>query len=149
MAAHEHTGIHPSRFLVAALVAVPLLGAAAAATAQPLRRNLSSYLLPTMKRASTKNMRIGSPCNVGVNCGAPTATSKCGVLAVGRVTTVEGGQVVAAQTFLRKPGAQGWQLFRNDDSPLDNLTLVGPPPHPQPVRPPLLPGTCDPGVNPH
>jgi hypothetical protein len=37
-----------------------------------------------MKRASLKNMRIGSPCNVGVNCGAPTATSKCGVLALGR-----------------------------------------------------------------
>jgi len=148
MAAHEHTGIHPSRFLVAALVAVALLGAASDASAQALRRNLSSYLLLTMKRASLKNMRIGSPCNVGVNCGAPTATSKCGVLAVGRVTTVEGGQVVAAQTFLRKPGAQVWQLFRNDDSPLDNVTLVGPPPNPQPFDPPIIPGTCDADCNP-
>ena len=39
------------------------------AGAQELRRNLSSYLLLTMKRASLKNLRIGSPCNVGVNCG--------------------------------------------------------------------------------
>src|SRR5262252_1564181 len=106
MAANENTGIHPSRFLAAALVAVALLAAAPDAGAQALRRNLSSYLLLTMKHASLKNMRIGSPCNVGVNCGSPTPTSKCGVLALGRVTTVEGGQVVAAQTFLRKPGAQ-------------------------------------------
>src|SRR5262249_391189 len=118
MAAHEHPGIHPSRFLVAAPAAAALLGAASAAGAQALRRNLSSYLLLTMKRASLKNMRIGSPCNVGVNCGAPTATSKCGVLAVGRVTTVEGGQVVAAQTFLRKARAQGWQLFRHSAPPV-------------------------------
>jgi hypothetical protein len=148
MAANANTGIHPSRFLAAALVAVALLAAAPDAGAQALRRDLSSYLLLTMKRASLKNMRIGSPCNVGVNCGSPTATSKCGVLALGRVTTVEGGQVVAAQTFLRKPGAQVWQLFRNDDSPLDNVTLVGPPPNPQPFDPPIIPGTCDADCNP-
>ena len=148
MAAHDNAGIHPSRLLGAALVAVALLGATHEASAQALRRNLSSYLLLTMKHASLKNMRIGSPCNVGVNCGSPTATSKCGVLALGRVTTVEGGQVVAAQTFLRKPGAQVWQLFRNDDSPLDNVTLVGPPPNPQPFDPPIIPGTCDADCNP-
>jgi hypothetical protein len=51
-AAQEHTDIHPSRFLAAALVAVALLGAAPDASAQALRRNLSSYLLLTMKRAS-------------------------------------------------------------------------------------------------
>jgi hypothetical protein len=55
---------------------------------------------------------------------------------------------VAAQTFLRKPGAQVWQLFRNDDSPLDNVTLVGPPPNPQPFDPPIIPGTCAADCNP-
>src|SRR5215475_9182698 len=103
MVANANTGIHPSRFLAAVLVAVALLAAAADAGAQPLRRDLSSYLLLTMKRASLKNMRIGSPCNVGVNCGSPTPKSKCGVLALGRVTPVDGGQIVADQTFLRKP----------------------------------------------
>lgn len=140
--------MHPSRFVGAALVAVVLVGVAADSRAQDLRRNLSSYLLLTMKRAALKNMRIGSPCNVGVNCGSPIAKSKCGVLALGRVTAVEGSQIVGDQTFLRKPGAQVWQLFRNDDSPLDNLTLVGPPPNPQPFAPPIIPGTCDADCNP-
>ena len=56
--------------------------------------------------------------------------------------------MVAAQTFLRKPGAQVWQLFRNDDSSLDNVTLVGPPPNPQPFDAPIIPGTCDADCNP-
>src|SRR5262245_16454842 len=130
--------------VVAALVAC----LACDAGAQELRRNLSSYLILTMKRASLKNMRIGSPCNVGVNCGSPTPTSKCGVLALGRVTAIEGGQVVAGQTYLRKPGAQLWQLFRNNSSSLDNVTLLGPPPNPQSFDAPVIPGTCDDECNP-
>src|SRR5262249_7817175 len=147
MTRKETAGMHVVRFVGAVLVAVQL-AAAADVGAQPLRRDLSSYLLLTMKRASLKNMRIGSPCNVGVNCGSPTPKSKCGVLALGRVTAVDGGQIVADQTFLRKPGAQVWQLFRNDDSPLDNVTLVGPPPNPQAFDPPVIPGTCDDDCNP-
>jgi hypothetical protein len=137
-----------ARIIAGALVAAAVAGVAHEAVAQELRRNLSSYLLLTMKRASLKNMRIGSPCNVGVNCGSPRARSKCGVLALGRVTAVDGGQVVADQTYIRKPGAQLWQLFRNDDSPLDNVTLLGPPPNPQPFDAPIIPGTCDADCNP-
>src|SRR5262245_35899932 len=106
-----------TRMLAGAVVAVLVAGVAFDASAQELRRNLSSYLLLTMRRASLKNLRIGSPCNVGVNCGAPTEKSKCGVLSLGRVTAVDGGQAVGAQTNIRKPGAQLWQLFRNNDSP--------------------------------
>ncbi len=139
---------HIARRSAAGLLATAVLVAASAADAQPLRRNVSSYLLLTMKKASLKNMRIGSPCNVGVNCGSPTPKSKCGVMALGRVTAIDGGQVVAHQTYLRKGGAQVWQLFRNDDSPLDNVTLVGPPPNPQPFDAPIIPGTCDDECNP-
>lgn len=131
------------------LVAALLVAAVPDAGAQALRRDLSSYLLLTMKRGALKNMRIGSPCNVGVNCGSPTPKSKCGVLALGRVTAVDGGQLVAAQTYLRKPGAQLWQLFRNDDSSLDNVTLLAPPPNPQTFEAPVIPGTCDADCNPN
>jgi hypothetical protein len=71
------------------------------------------------------------------------------VLALGRVTAVDGGQVVASQTFLRKPGAQLWQLFRNNDSSLENVTLLAPPPNPQPFDGPVIPGTCDDACNPN
>jgi hypothetical protein len=135
--------------LAGAVVAVLVVGSAFDVDAQELRRNLSSYLLLTMKRASLKNLRIGSPCNVGVNCGAPTEKSKCGVLSLGRVTAVDGGQAVGAQTNIRKPGAQLWQLFRNNDSPLDNVVLLGPPPNPQPFDAPVIPGTCDDACNPN
>jgi hypothetical protein len=148
MTRKENTGMHAWRSIGAALAALVLVVPGGDAGAQPLRRNLSSYFLLTMKRATLKNLRVGSPCNVGVNCGSPTPKSKCGVLALGRVTAVDGGQVVAHQTFLRKPGAQVWQLFRNDDSPLDNVTLVGPPPNPQTFDAPVIPGTCDDDCNP-
>src|SRR5262245_11187369 len=127
----------------ALVVTVAILGAAPSAWAQALRRDLSSYLLLTMRRASIKNLRIGSPCNVGVDCGSPTPTSRCGVLALGNVTGVDGGQVAGDQTFLRRPGSKIWQLFRNNDSPLDNVQLVAPPPNPQAFTPPIIPGTCD------
>src|SRR5262245_4676065 len=133
----------------ALLAAVCLASLARDADAQALRRELSSYLLLTMKRASLKNMRIGSPCNVGVNCVSPAENSKCGVLALGRVTAVDGGQVVASQTFLRKPGAELWQLFRNNDSSLENVTLLAPQPNPQPFDGPVIPGTCDAAGNPN
>jgi len=135
----------PSRKSVVTALAVStaLLAVVPGAWAQALRRDLSSYLLLTMKRASVKNLRIGSPCNVGVNCGSPTPKSKCGVLALGNVTGVDGGQVVGDQVFLRRPGSKVWQLFRNNDSPLDNVQLVAPAPNPQPFAPPVVPGTCD------
>jgi hypothetical protein len=135
--------------MVATAVTLALLAAAPEASAQALRRDLSSYLFLTMKRGSLKNMRIGSPCNVGVNCGSPSPVSKCGVLALGRVTAIDGGQVVAAQTYLRKPGAQLWQLFRNDSSSLANVTLLAPPPNPQTFAAPVIPGTCDAACNPN
>jgi hypothetical protein len=148
MSRTEKTRKTGAGILAGALIATVVAGGARDATAQELRRNLSSYLLLTMKRAALKNMRIGSPCNVGVNCGSPTAKSKCGVLSLGRVTAVDGGQAVAARTHIRKPGAQLWQLFRNDDSPLDNVVLLGPPPNPQPFDAPIIPGTCDADCNP-
>src|SRR5262249_1374341 len=145
---NANTGIHPSRFLAAVLVAVALLAAASDAGAQALRRNLSSYLLLTMKRASLKNMRIGSPCNVGVNCGSPTPTPHSPLLPLGRVPTAAGGRVGPPPTFPRRPGGQVWPPFRNDAPPPDNVTLVGPPPNPQPFDPPIIPGTCDADCNP-
>ena len=129
-------------------VGIALLAAVPTASAQPLHRDLSSYLLLTMRRASVKNLRVGSPCNVGVDCGSPTPKSKCGVLALGNVTGVDGGQVVGDQVFLRRPGSKLWQLFRNNDSPLDNVQLVAPAPNPQPFDPPVIPGTCDDACNP-
>ncbi len=151
--ARKESGVRPSGTTVvnagtALVVGIALLAAAPGASAQPLRRDLSSYLLLTMRRASVKNLRVGSPCNVGVDCGSPTPKSKCGVLALGNVTGVDGGQVVADQVFLRRSGSKLWQLFRNNDSPLDNVQLVAPAPNPQPFDPPVVPGTCDDACNP-
>src|SRR4030095_11624869 len=126
-----------TRMLAGAVVAVLVAGSAFDVGAQELRRHLSSYLLLTMKRAALKTLRIGIPCNVGVNCGAPTEKSKCGVLSLGRVTAVDGGQAVGAQTNIRKPGEKVWQLFRHNDSPPHNVVLLGPPPNPAPFVAPL------------
>jgi hypothetical protein len=113
-------------------------------TDRALRRTLDAYFILAMQRAALKNLSLGTACNIGVNCGAKNANrNECGVLSTGSLTMVDYSQVAGDQSFYRKAGGRVWQSFRNNDSPLDNVQLVAPPPNPETFEPPILPGTCD------
>jgi hypothetical protein len=116
------------------------------AEAQPLRRTLPSYFLFAQRKASLKNLSLDTPCNVGVNCASPNPNSSCGVMALGAVTFVSGSQTASDKAFFRKPGAVVSQLFRNDSSPLANVTVTAPPV--ETFATPIIPGSCDPGCQP-
>lgn len=133
---------------VAALVlgAVGVLAAAGPAGAQPLRRDLSSYFVLAQKSASLKNLDLGSACNVGVNCGSPDPNASCGSLSLDDVLFADGSQTVSDKAFFHKPGAKIFQLFRNDNSSLANVTVNAPPP--MPFATPIIPGTCGAGCAP-
>jgi hypothetical protein len=107
-----------------------------------LRRTLDAYFILANRHASLKNLQLGTPCNVGVNCGAQATLPSCGVLRTAGITMVDGSQLVGDQTFFSKP-SRVWQSFRNNNSPLDNVQLAAPPPNPQPFDAPVIPGTCD------
>jgi len=122
--------------------------AAAPAVAQPLKRDLASYFLFAQRFARLKNISIDTPCNVGVNCAAPNASSTCGELVFDAATFVDGSQTVGDRTFCTEPGAVVSQLFRNTGGACDTITLLHPPI--QAFDPtPIIPGTCDPGCIPN
>jgi len=108
-----------------------------------LRRGLDDYFLLAMRFASVKNLSLSSACNVGVNCGTAQQRSACGFLGTAGVTMPDYSQLVGHQTVFRGSGNRVWQSFRNNNSPLDNVQLLGPLPNPQPFTTPLIPNTCD------
>jgi hypothetical protein len=114
-----------------------------------LRRDLDAYFVLAMRRAALKNLNLGSVCNIGVNCATGNSRSECGVLSTAGVTMVDYSQIAGDQTFFRKGGARIWRSFRNNDSPLQNVQLVGPAPNPDGFTPPIIPGTCDANCNPN
>lgn len=111
-----------------------------AAMAQTLRRDLASYFVLAQRKASLKNMRLDSACNVGVNCGAITTSGSCGNLTMNDVNFAPGSQVAGDRTFFRKNGAIIWDLFRNGGGPLGNVQILGS--GPTPFATPIIPGTC-------
>jgi hypothetical protein len=106
-----------------------------------LRRDVPSYFVLAQRSLRMKDVQLDSPCNVGVNCGAPAPASSCGVMAMEDATFGTGSQVVGDQVFFRKAGARLWQLFRNGGGSLAGVELEAPPE--MPFAPPIVPGTCD------
>lgn len=127
---------------IATLVAAAgLFGLAAPAKADlNLNRNLSSYFIMAMTKASLKNMKLDSACNIGVNCGASSNSGQCGNLFMNDVLFAQGSQVAGDRTFFRKNGAIIWDLFRNGGGPLDNVQILGD--GPTPFTTPILANTC-------
>jgi hypothetical protein len=121
---------------------------AAPVAAQPLKRDLASYFLFAQRFARLKNISIDTPCNVGVNCAAPNASSECGELLFDAATFVDGSQTVGDRTFCTEPGAVVSQLFRNSGGACNTITLLHPPIEPFDPTP-IIPGTCDPGCIPN
>lgn len=106
-----------------------------------LRRDVPSYFVLAQRNLRMKDMTLDSPCNVGVNCGAPTAGSTCGVMAMEDATFGTGSQVAGDQVFFRKAGARLWQLFRNGGGSIAGVELDSPPE--MSFATPIVPGTCD------
>lgn len=132
------------RSRLAVLVVIGLAGSAVVAPAAappPLRRTLTAYGIFAVRSLSLQNLQLASPGNVGVDCASPSRNAQCGAASFAAVTFPGGSQVVADKTFFNKPGATIGQLFRNGGGPLDNVTILQPPP--QPFTPPIIPGTCD------
>ncbi len=125
------------------LVGTALLAVAAfaeVAAAQPLRRNLGSYALLALRRASLKDISVGGACNVGVNCASTKPGADCGILRLDGALFADGSQTVGDQVFFSKPGAIVFQLFRNGGGALDEVTINQPPV--QSFATPIIPGTC-------
>lgn len=124
-----------TRFVVLALIL-----AALPAAAQPLDRNLSSYFVFALRKASLKNLMLSGACNVGVNCAHTSPAADCGIMRLDEVSFGPGTQSVSDRQYFTKPGAQVFQVFRNAGGPLDNVTIAAPPP--EPFATPIVPGTC-------
>lgn len=122
------------------------LGAAAPAGAQALQRDLGSYFLLALRSASLKDLMLPDSCNVGTSCASPTANSSCGTLTLDRALFGDGSQIAGDVVKFTKPSADVFQVFRNNGSSLDNVTVRQPPI--QGFQTPLIPGTCDTGCTP-
>lgn len=118
------------RLALAPVVALLLLAAAGPAFAQPLSRDLSSYFVFAMRNTHLKNVRMLSACNVGVNCAQPTTNSSCGVAVNENVFYADGSQIAADKTRFNRGGASIFQLFTNDLTGPDNVTIREPGPGP-------------------
>jgi hypothetical protein len=130
-----------TKTLAALVAAAGLFGATApAAMAQTLRRDIGSYFILAQRKASLKNMKLDSACNVGVNCAAISNSGSCGNLTMNDVLFAEGSQVAGDRTFFRRNGAIIWDLFRNGGGPLDNVQILGS--GPTPFTLPILANTC-------
>ena len=110
------------------------------AMAQTLRRDLASYFILAQTKASLKNLKLDSACNVGVNCAAISNSGSCGNLTMNDVLFASGSQVAGDRTFFRKNGAIIWDLFRNGGGPLDNVQILGS--GPTPFTLPIIANTC-------
>jgi hypothetical protein len=136
------TGTTHMKLWLTVAMAAGMTSLAMPAAAQPLNRNLSSYLIFASKYARVKNLNIDTACNIGVNCAAPSAKSKCGQLIFDDVFFANGSQAVADNVNCRKGGVL-WQLFRNGGGPCDVNATINHPPI-EPFSPtPIIAGTCD------
>jgi hypothetical protein len=124
---------------VAILLVFSMLATALPAAAQPLRRDLGAYAILAMRRAALKDVTVSGACNVGVNCGSPSAGSDCGILRMDDATFGDGSQAAGDRTFHRA-GSVFFQLFRNGGGPLTGITVHAPPI--QTFAPPIVSNSC-------
>ena len=110
------------------VVAVAIVIAASPALAGPsLSRDLSSYIFFGLRNVGLKNVTVIGSCNTGVNCAQPNSTSACGVATHENTHYGEGSQIAADRARFNRAGAEVWQLFSNDATILENVTVGSPP----------------------
>jgi hypothetical protein len=112
----------------------------------PLRRNVSSYFVLAQRSVSGKDIRLLSPCNIGVNCAQPTANASCGVMSFEDAFFADGSQVAGDKANFNKPFADAYQAFVNKGAPFPHLLVRHPPI--ESFTTPIVPGTCDAGCKP-
>lgn len=127
-------------------VVLATLGSVDLAGAQTLQRDLGSYFLLALRSASLKDLMLPDSCNVGTSCASPNPNSSCGTMSLDRALFGDGSQIAGDVVKFTKPGADVFQAFRNNTSPLDNVSVRQPPI--QGFATPLIPGSCDPGCTP-
>jgi hypothetical protein len=98
----------------------------ATAFGQPLNRDLGAYHVFGSKFVNLKNYTLLGACNIGVDCVKPSSNSDCGVLSQENVFYADGSQAAGDNAKFTKPGASIWQLFSNDVSSAENVTLRAP-----------------------
>ncbi len=134
-----------------------MLGAALAglmvpalAAAQPLRTDLNSYFIFSMRSVSVKNLDVLSACNTGVNCAQPATNSSCGTVTHENSFYADGSQIAGDISRWPKAGANIFQLFTNLVTSPQNVTIRQPGPGPNgsnPLSVPIL-GDLDGDGNP-
>jgi len=112
----------------------------------PLRRSLASYFVLAQRSVSGKDIRLLSPCNIGVNCAQPTANASCGVMAFEDAFFADGSQIAGDKANFNEPFADAFQVFANKGAPFPNLLVRHPPI--ETFTTPILPGTCGAGCRP-
>jgi hypothetical protein len=127
-------------------VVLATLGSGGPAGAQPLQRDLGSFFLLALRSASLKDLMLPDSCNVGTSCASPNPNSSCGTLSLDRTLFGDGSQIAADAVKFTKPGADVFQVFRNNGSPLDNVAVRQPPI--VGFQTPLIAGSCEPGCTP-
>jgi hypothetical protein len=136
------TGTNSTKLWIAIAMAAGMTSLAVSAAAQPLDRNFSSYFIFASKYARLKNFHLDSACNIGVNCPALSAHSKCGQLIFADAVLANGSQGVSDNINCSKGGVF-WQLFRNGGGPCDVTATINAPPIQPFVPTPIIAGTCD------
>jgi len=132
--------------LVSGGAALVLAASVGVAAAQELRRDLGSYFIFANRSLSGKNLRLLSPCNVGVNCAQPTTNSSCGTISFEDAFFADGSQLAGDKGNFNKAFADAFQAFLNKGGPFPNLIVRQPPV--QSFVTPIIPGTCDGACNP-
>ena len=112
-----------TRRLALSLTLVAAGTAVAVAANPPLRRDLPAYFIFAMKTARLKNMALDDPCNVGVNCARPNASSDCGTLRFEGPHFAKDSQIAGDETTFNNAG-EIWQLFRNNGTDPLNGTII-------------------------
>jgi hypothetical protein len=122
------------------------LGGTEALADPPLRRSLSSYFVLAQRSVSGKDIRLLSPCNIGVNCAQPSTNASCGVMSFEDAFFADGSQVAGDKGNFNKQFADAFQVFVNKGAPFPNLLVRHPPI--ETFATPILPGTCGAGCKP-
>jgi hypothetical protein len=137
-----------TRFRILGAAALAL--APALAVAQPLRTDLNSYFIFSMRTVSVKNLDVLSACNTGVNCDQPATNSSCGTVTHEDSFYADGSQIAGDMSRWPKAGANIFQLFSNLVMSPQNVTIRQPGPGPNganPLSTPIL-GDLDGDGNP-